>query len=130
MILDKLLELKGTMSAKSFDDMPNPLDKVFEQGKQEGYVAEIDEAIVLHGKCDEDAHFVFKVITDADSTTKLIAQRGSIKGEDEASIGKRGIVSGRIVALTDIKILCHNQSANDARDLAIKLGKNKLTGQV
>lgn len=129
---------KAKMEELKEEDFANPLDFIHTKAKLQGYLERMDEAKVLLGKSKEIEEFSLLLKKEIDVQTPGYADvRMQIlnKEEDENDLTPpedimhdRGLVNGRILAITHLGVLINTADNTLAKELAIKLGKDKPVG--
>lgn len=121
------------------EDFANPLDFIHDKAKNTGYIERIDEAKVLLGKSKAVEEFSLLLKKEIDQQTEgYTSMRTEIlnKEEDEEDttpvevlMGSRGLLNGRILANTHLRVLITTTDNTMAKELAIKLGLNNPIGK-
>jgi len=137
--LDKLISIKkDELDSLDEKDFANSLDFIHNKAKAEGYIARMDEAKVLLGKSKESEEFLLLIKKEIDAQTKGYTEiRIGILDKEENEndntspedlMYERGLVNGRILAITHLGVLINTADNTIAKELAIKLGKNTPIG--
>lgn len=115
-------------------EFANPLDFTHNKAKLKGYLERMDEAKILLGKSKEVEEFSLLLKKEIDAQTNGYTKlRSDIldkeeNGEDSNIDGLmygRGLVNGKILAITHLGVLINTADNTLAKELVIKLGKDK-----